>query len=264
MADRETRRSCLERTTPRPDRCIFTSGQRRTPAPWSINNGSLYGIKVTGSAAEVRTTGIDGVSGNLDSQAFTLHNFGNVTSTSGASLQSQSVANGVTEFLRPEDIGWDPTNAAKAYFVTTDRFDTGANVGASRLWELEFTNTDDFTMGGTVKMLIEGSGSADGQMFDNMTVTRDGKILLQEDPGGQSYLAKTWMYDIATGSLAEFLVSDSSRFTTGSPNFLTIDEESSGIIDISDIMNDGTKYYLANCRPTTASRANWSRAASSM
>jgi len=213
-----------------------------------LTNGNLFGIKVATTNSdqfESRTTGFDGAAGNEDSRAFTLHAHGNVENTTGAALQTASATAGVTEFLRPEDIAWDPNNAAKAYFVTTDRFDTGSTVGASRLWELSFSDTNDFTLGGTIKMLIEGSGAADGQMFDNMTVTPDGKVIIQEDPGNQAYLAKTWSYDIALDTLTELLVSDSARFAAPTAPF-SQDEENSGVIDISSIMNDGKTYYLGN------------------
>ena len=213
-----------------------------------LTNGGLYGIKVATTNAdrfENRTTGFDGVAGNEDTQSFTLHNLGNVENTTGALLQTTSAANNVTEFLRPEDIAWSLTDPTKAYFVTTDRFDTGVTVGASRLYELDFTNASDFTLGGSLKMLIEGTGAANGQMFDNMTVTLDGKIIIQEDPGNQAYLAKTWSYDIATDTLTELLVSDSARFATPTAPF-SQDEESSGVIDISAIIGNVNTYYLGN------------------
>ena len=214
-----------------------------------LTNGSLYGIKAGGvnpDRFESRTTGFDGASGNKDSVPFTLQSLGNVENTTGAALQLNSANVGVTEFLRPEDITWDQNDVTKAYFVTTDRFDTGATVGASRLWEMDFADVNDFTLGGTLKMLIEGTGGADGQMFDNLTMTSDGQLILQEDPGNQGYLAKTWSFDLADGTLTELLVSDSDRFVLGNPGFLTQDEENSGVIEITNIINDpsGQKYYL--------------------
>ncbi len=213
-----------------------------------LTNGGLYGIKVTTTNPdrfENRTTGFDGVAANEDAQGFTLFSHGNVENTTGAALQAASAAAGVTEFLRPEDIAWSLTDATKAYFVTTDRFDTGMTVGASRLWELAFSDVNDFTLGGSIRMLIEGSGAADGQMFDNIAVTLDGKIIIQEDPGNQAYLAKTWSYDIGTDTLTELLVSDSARFSAPLAPF-SQDEESSGVIDISAIIGDGNTYYLGN------------------
>lgn len=215
-----------------------------------LTNGSLYGIKVTGAALESRTNGIDATSGNKDSGAFTLASLGNVANTTGAALQTASTTAGVTEFLRPEDIAWDPNDSSVAYFVTTDQFSTieagtGATDGRSRLWKLDFSSSD-FTLGGNISMLLEGAGP--GQMFDNLTVTLDGKIIIQEDPGNNAYLAKVWEYDIAGDTLTEIGRHDASKFVTGGANFITQDEEASGVIDITSIINPGAlpgeHYYL--------------------
>ena len=81
-----------------------------------------------------------------------------------------------------------------------------------------------------------------------MTVGENGKLYIQEDPGNSSYIAKTWEYDPETGAWTQILKSDANRFITGAPGFLTQDEESSGIIDVTSILgrNDGKQYYLAN------------------
>ena len=81
-----------------------------------------------------------------------------------------------------------------------------------------------------------------------MVVADDGKILIQEDPGNTSYIAKTWMFDPATGEWTQILESDRNRFISGAPNFLTQDEENSGIIEVTSILgrNDGKRYFLAD------------------
>jgi hypothetical protein len=92
-------------------------------------------------------------------------------------------------------------------------------------------------------------------MFDNITVDGDGRVLIQEDPGGNAYLALTWRVepDAPPASRAEaVLVSDAQRFLSGAPNFLTIDEESSGILDVTDLVRHarwyqkGRQYFLAD------------------
>jgi len=218
--------------------------------------GNLYGIRVPSVALELRTNGVNGTPGGFDSVAFSLASLGDVSSKTGATLQSESVTAGVTEFLRPEDIVWDLNDASIAYFVTTDRFSqveagTGAQEGKSRLWKLDFTSEGDFTLGGQLTMLLNGDDA--GQMFDNMTVTLDGTIVLQEDPGGGAtpgnYLAKVWEYDIATGTLKEILQHDGSRFASNNATFNnTNDEESSGVIDVTSFFTStplpGEHYYL--------------------
>nr|MBA3323048.1 DUF839 domain-containing protein [Pyrinomonadaceae bacterium] len=203
-----------------------------------LNNGNLYGIRVTGVTDEPRATGIP------SGTTFDLFNFGDVTNTTGAQLQAASEANNVTEFLRPEDGAWDPKNSNHFYFVTTDRFDTIKNpgtpanqIGRSRLWRLRFNDASNPTLGGQIDMLLDGTEPH--QMFDNMTVTRRGQIFLQEDPGNQDYLAKLWRYNIAGDNLNLIAQHDPDRFLPGAPNFLTRDEESSGIIDAEEILGEG-------------------------
>ena len=79
-------------------------------------------------------------------------------------------------------------------------------------------------------------------MMDNMTVSKRGSIYLQEDVGGNPHIGKIWRYGIATGSLEIIAQHDPARFTPGAPGFLTIDEESSGIIPMGDILGEG--WYL--------------------
>lgn len=91
-------------------------------------------------------------------------------------------------------------------------------------------------------MLLDGTQAH--QMLDNMTVDAFGQALLQEDPGGQDYLSKIQLYDIGSDTQTAIAQHDPARFTLGALGFLTRDEESSGIIDVSDILGRGT--YLAD------------------
>jgi hypothetical protein len=52
-------------------------------------------------------------------------------------------------------------------------------------------------------------------------------------------VAKVYRYDIATDTLATVAEHDPDRFAVGAPSFLTQDEESSGVIDVSDILGEG-------------------------
>src|SRR5262245_18595398 len=99
-------------------------------------------------------------------------------------------------------------------------------------------------------MLLDGT---EGQlMFDNITVSQDGKITLCEDPGNADRVAKVWQYDPATASLTELAHHDPARFDPNlngpgqpGPNFVTKDEESSGVVDICNILgNAGEHTFL--------------------
>jgi hypothetical protein len=198
-----------------------------TPADLAgLTNGVLFGLKVDGYPFE------DAASGIPNGTTFTAYGFGDVAYTTGAALQDASRANGVTEFQRPEDGAWDPNNLSDFYFVTTASF-----TGNSRLWRLRFNDPTNPAMGGVIDMLLDGSEGP--KMMDNMTITDRGQIFIQEDPGGQDHLAKIWRYDIASDSLVLIAEHDPDRFAPGAPNFLTRDEESSGIISVFDIFGEG-------------------------
>jgi len=198
-----------------------------------LTNGNLFSIKVNGLDTETDSTVLSGPT------AFTAYNFGDVSALTGAQLESASKdgtgAFRVTTFNRPEDSAWDPNNPNDFYFVTTASF-----TGRSRLWHVHFNNPTDPAAGGTVEILLDGT---EGQkMMDNITINDRGQIVIQEDPGNQTHVARIWLYDIATDTLTEVAHHDPDRFAPGAPNFLTQDEESSGVIDASAILGEG--WYL--------------------
>lgn len=192
-----------------------------------LMNGEVWGVKVQGVAFEDAGAGIP------SDTKFECYDFGDVSGMTGAALQTASRAAGVTEFNRPEDGVWDPKHPDDFYFVTTASF-----TGNSRLWRLRFKDASRPDKGGRIDMLLDGS---EGQhMFDNVTMNRHGELFLQEDPGGQNHLAKIWRYDTGSDTLVEVAQHDPARFAPGAAGFLTIDEESSGIIDVSDILGEGS------------------------
>ncbi len=218
-----------------------------------LDNGTLRGIKVSAPAAQ------GGANGNLENAPIT-GNFSTVvvdTSVNGATQQTNSAAAKITEFARPEDGHW--ADAKTFYFVTT-----GATLAAgagnanvtntARLYKVSFADgvggAVDYD-NGTVSMVLDsasmtGTDGATARSFDNITVGKNGEVLIQEDPGNTGYIAKTWVFDPKTGQVKQILESDRNRFITGAPGFLTQDEESSGIIEVTDVLgrNDGQRYFL--------------------
>lgn len=191
-----------------------------------LTNGKLYGVAVTGYVAESNATM------PAAGSAFTLYDFGDVSSITGATLNANSNTNGVTTFLRPEDGAWDPSSPNDFYFVTTN----GAT-SPSRLWKLHFNNLASPENGGTITAVLDGT---EGQkMLDNMAIDHSGHVILQEDIGGNIHNGKTWEYTIATDALTLIGKHDETRFITGGANFLTIDEEASGAIDVQSILGPG-------------------------
>ena len=121
---------------------------------------------------------------------------------------------------------------------TTNAFDR-----PSRLWKLTFVDPADPSQGGTIEAVVDGT---EGQhhMLDNLAVNGRGQVIEQEDPGNTSYLAKLRLYDPISDSFTEVAKHDPDRFLSGGSGFLTQDEESSGVIDASQILGRG--WYLAD------------------
>jgi len=225
-----------------------------------LTNGQMYGIKVnsaasyTGAVTVENATGINGTF--LLAPIFTNATIANKT---GAEFQAAATTAGTTQFARPEDAHWYDHDSLM--FATT-----GATVNSvavtSKIYQLDF-NSDAtnglLTTGGNIKVVVDsanltGKDGAKSIYFDNITVGEDGFLYIQEDPGNNAYVAKHWVVDpsLATQALREasavqIFESDRSRFSTGAAQFQTIDEEHSGIIDITSIVNDGitgSKWFL--------------------
>jgi hypothetical protein len=195
-----------------------------------LTGGMLYGIKVTGYPAEPAATGIP------SGTSFTGHSFGNVSNLTGGQLNALSVAAGVTLFSRPEDGVWDTASPNDFYFATTGRLGE-----KSRLWRLHFEDPADPARGGTISMELDGTEAEGYRQLDNMTANERGRLIIQEDPGAGPRLARVWQYDIASDALEEVAKADPARFETPEPPF-TQAEESSGVIDVSDLLGEG--WYL--------------------
>jgi len=203
-----------------------------------LTNGTLKFVNVTGSAVEIV---------NTTTRATNI--------TSGAAFTLSGTTS--TTFSRPEDGAWDPTNPSKFYFATTDRLDQvadgiGTQIGRSRLWRLNFTDITNPDLGGTIDLLLDGT---EGQnMMDNIGFDNYGHIMLQEDPGNAAHNAKIWQYTIATDSLKQITKHDPARFgDIGVPATapFTQDEETSGIIDVSDILGAGNFLLVDQAHYTT-------------
>ncbi|MHA3772473.1 phytase [Verrucomicrobiota bacterium sgz303538] len=194
-----------------------------------LSNGTLFSVKLNGISAESDATVV------APGTPFTGVNLGDVSSKSGVELENNSKALGVTAFNRPEDGAWDPTHPNDFYFVTTASF-----TGKSRLWRLRFVDPSNPALGGTADVLLDSSRGP--RMMDNMTISKRGSIFIQEDVGNNVHLGKIWRYSIARGTLELVAEHDSQRFLAGGSNFLTQDEESSGIIPMDEILGEG--WYL--------------------
>jgi len=213
--------------------------------------GQLFGVRLRNSSGVVRREGRDlgfGHSAYSATARFELVEMPDSSADDrwdepGVALQKASLARGITQFLRLEDVAWDPRleHDGDLYVVTTDEFD-----GNSRLLRLRFDDIEAPLAGGEIEILLEGR-TAWGhrfQMLDSITVDRWGRVFVQEDSGSAVQRSRTWMYDIATGSMTLVAIASYALFHPDGSAFLTQNEESSGIIPAFDELGDG--WYLSN------------------
>jgi hypothetical protein len=196
-----------------------------------LTNGALKFVNVDGNPLEIINTTTRAT---------------NITSGTRFTLSATSS----TTFSRPEDGAWDPLHPNQYYFVTTDRLDqvsdgVGAQIGRSRLWRLTFTDITNPDLGGTIDLLLDGTEGHN--MLDNMAIDHWGHILLLEDVGNAAHNGKVWQYTIATDQLKLIAKHDAARF--GDINLpatapFNQDEESSGIIDVQEILGAGMFLFV--------------------
>ncbi len=235
-----------------------------------LSGGTLAGIKVTDGGANYGNTAVTSENNGAINGTFTLASVtANVTNTStaGANLQTDSTTAGITQFARPEDGAW--LDADTYLFVTTGG--TVTSVQTSKLYRLDFSDASNLSAGGNISMVLDRADldATDGQtrpsgvaMFDNMTIGDDGLVYIQEDPGGNNYNALTWQVNLTNPTAAvKLFESDATRFVTGAANFLTIDEENSGIIDVTSLFSDAAWYTTGAKAFLSVTQAHYSTSA---
>jgi SprB repeat/HYR domain len=208
-----------------------------------LTNGTLKFVNVAGSTAEIVNTTTRAT---------------NITSGTAFTLSATSS----TTFSRPEDGVWNPANPAQYFFVTTDQYDqvkdgVGTQIGRSRLWRLNFTNIAQPSLGGTIDLLLDGTQAHN--MFDNLTADKNGNLILQEDVGNQQHNGKMWQYKISNGNFVQINRHDPARFgDVGVPATAPFsqDEETSGVIDVSDILGRGMFLLVDQAHYTTGIPSN--------
>ena len=133
---------------------------------------------------------------------------------------------------------------------------TGSTSQSARLYRLRFDGTS-WPAGGTVELVLDSSTltDTDGQVargFDNLTVSPNGAVMVQEDGASETYLSKTWKVKPSNPSAAVQVARASPTFfSTSGSNYLTSTEELSGIIDVTAVVKPAPwfqtrrRYYLA-------------------
>jgi hypothetical protein len=224
-----------------------------------LTNGTLYGMRVKVKGQVVTGENTDFVfssaSPAVTKARFEFVGFGDVSNKTGAEIEDATIPAQVMQFMRVEDGAWDPRPGHERdyYFITTGRISAAATTWRpSRLWHMHFDDIENPEKGGTIEMALtnkfyaDATANPDGdpsyQMFDNIAIDKLGRIVLLEDVGNNARIGRIYVYGIDSGKLVQ-VARHNPKFFGGSaatnPDFLTQDEEASGVIDASAFLGDG-------------------------
>ena len=153
-----------------------------------LNNGKLYVLNVPTSANDniFRTT--------IGKNKPTPVTFNEVNWNQTVSDFDKSVTAAGSEFARIEDGEWDPNDPNVYYFLTTEsNKDVPATTpnpelpnvprDGGALWRLTFKDAQNPLLGANLEMLLNGAENIYLNKPDNLTVTKNGIVMIQEDPG---------------------------------------------------------------------------------
>ena len=226
-----------------------------------LTNGDLYVLNVPTAATDniFRTT--------IAKSTPTAATFKKIEWNTDVTSFAKGARDNGTTFARIEDGNWDPKNQNVFYFITTESnkdpvatAENPAEPGISRdgggLWRLTFKDAQNPLEGATLEMLLNGGEAPYLSMPDNMTITDNGVVVIQEDPGNNAHVARVMAYRISDGKLATLAKFDSQYFTASGSKYMTIDEESSGVIDVTSLLakaGDTNTYLMLNAQVHTYS-----------
>ncbi len=212
-----------------------------------LNNGKLYGLKVTDSNITYEADMAEG-------QSYAME-FVELEERQIDLLDAEAKSKGVMGFSRLEDIDWrkgSATNNREVYFCVTGRkkpdlIGKGSIYG--RVYKLVL-NANSPMGAGTITCVLDGD-LLDGKAKtfhspDNIVVTEN-YAYIQEDPNGyfdnddKMHFARLYQYNLNTGAFKTVLECD--QLNAEAQGYGTTDSswEITGMIDISDIIKkEGT------------------------
>ena len=235
-------------------------GQKTKTGQWfekaGLKNGNTYVLSSVASASVANDNEIRAKYGK--GTAFKV-GFSKVDNTLNGKAQNELARSLGIELSRVEDGHFDPKNPNDFYFVTTesnkDPKATAPNPvtptvtrDGGALWKLSFADLANPAKGGTLTMLLDGSEAPYLSKPDNITIDDLGNVLIQEDPGNNAQVARVVAYRIKDGKLGVIAKFKDDMFTSGRPGFITQDEESSGVVDVTSMLKKGkgdkSSYYM--------------------
>ena len=245
-------------------------GEKTTSGAWAdkagLTNGQAYVMAVDGIASDNAFRAAKGKG------TPTPVTFAPIDTTLNGQKQHEMARALGTEMARVEDGAFDPANPNDYYFVTTE---SNKDAGATKpnpatptitrdggaLWRLRFADVKNPLAGATLTMLLDGTEAPYLNKPDNIEVDAKGNILLQEDPGNNDHISRIVAYRIADGKLGVVAKFKDAYFSPKGAQFITKDEESSGITDITRFMATGpadrNSYFLFDAQvhaPAVAAR----------
>lgn len=181
-----------------------------------------------------------------------------------------------TEFARVEDGHFNPANPNEFYFVTTQSDSDGVgapgvkegNRDGGAIWKLTFQNVAKPALGATLELVLNGTeapvndASVKINKPDNMAFSADGKyLLIQEDPGNHDQLSRLLALRLSDSRLVAVARFKDEYFNPNSDGFITRDEESSGVIDVTSLLaasGDSASYFMFDTQihPMTSAGGN--------
>ena len=226
-----------------------------------FTNGKSYVVAAAAGAAVANDAEIRTKYGKNKPFAITFAEVN--TKVNGKDQNIEANAKGI-EFARVEDGHFDPKKPNDYYFVTTQSDSDPLNKAVAAttpnpatptvsrdggaLWRIRFNDVSKPLSGATLELLLDGSESIYMSKPDNISVDSFGNVLIQEDPGNNAHLARIVSYRISDGKVGTIAQFKAEYFTSTGASFITQDEESSGIIDVTTELrtskSDTASYYM--------------------
>jgi len=237
-------------------------GKKTNVGTWyqkaGLTNGSNYVLKVADAPTDTDFRKVHG-KGKVVEATFT-----SVDWKDNGEIQNFQAKSAGTGFTRIEDGVFDKKNPNIFYFNTTesnkDAKATSLNPDDSTvlkrdggaLWKLTFKDVKNPLKGATIEMLLDGSEAPYLNKPDAIEMDSAGNLLIQEDPGNNEQLARVVAYNLTTKKLAVIARFKSEYFSPTGAKKMTIDEESSGIVEVTKYMrkssSDTKHYYLLDAQ----------------